>query len=165
MEKVRSRCGQPLDRGRLKNRTEQNRSLFLGLSVCFGLISYMLYSCSCVLSGKARIPQRGHRHRHPREDRREEVGAVGVGAVECELNDRRCGGGGGTEGLKPSLVAPRDVDSGKLIYSQLHCLSRMPMTNYLRLCYVIQNMLYTACCQIVDMTIPILSDQGDMISC
>ena len=66
-------------------------------------------------------------------------------------------------GLKPSLVAPRDVDSVKLIYRQLHCLSRMPMTNYLRLCYVIQNILYTACCQNVD--IPILSDQGDMISC
>jgi len=29
MEKVRPQCGQPSDRGRLKNRTEQNRTLAL----------------------------------------------------------------------------------------------------------------------------------------
>ena len=35
---------------------------------------------------KARIPRRRHRHRHPREDRREDIG---VGVVECGLYPSR----------------------------------------------------------------------------
>jgi len=38
------------------------------------------------------------------------------------------------------------------------------MTNCFSLCYIILNIHYTKCYQIVDMTLPTLCDLGDMIS-
>jgi len=38
------------------------------------------------------------------------------------------------------------------------------MTNYFSLCYIIQDILCINCYQIVDITLPTLCDQGDMIS-
>ena len=51
MEKVRHWCGQPSDRGRLKNRTEQNRLI----------TSVMPVSVGALLAGRCHVPLVRHR--------------------------------------------------------------------------------------------------------